>query len=293
MRKLKRLFRKKRYRVVLNYLTLGIIALMLAALYANPFRFAWREWFAAGSYYSHAPLIPIISGFLIWRKRGDFPYIAVNYSMLGFAFLVPGFLLRLLGDVWGSNSISLLSLPCFLTGIALFLFGRKMTRTVLFPLCFLLFMVTIPASLLDVLTFNMKLFAARLSAGPMQLLAYPLIREGNVIHMTQSTVGVEDACSGLGSLISLLALSTLCAYLVRASYPRRILLVLAAVPIAIIANVFRIIGTCLVANSFGAGIATHEVVHIAFGMMVFIIALGILILIGRAIKCRFSIGDVW
>ncbi len=69
-------------------------------------------------------------------------------------------------------------------------------------------MVTIPAYLIDMLTFNMKLFAAQLSAGLMQLVAYPLVREGNVIHMTQSTIGVEDACSGLGSLISLLALST-------------------------------------------------------------------------------------
>jgi len=135
-------------------------------------------------------------------------------------------------------------------------------------------------------TLKMKLFAAHFATIAVQLLGIPLVREGSVVHLSNTTLVVGDPCSGLRSLISLTALGVLYAYLAKTSYPKRITLVLASIPIAIIANIIRVIGVIVVANFYGNRIVTDGLLHDAFGFSVFVIALAGLILAGRILGCQ-------
>jgi exosortase/archaeosortase family protein len=92
-------------------------------------------------------------------------------------------------------------------------------------------------------------------------------------------------------LISLSALGILFAYIVRASYPRKIVLFLLSIPIALLANMIRTTATILIANVYGNKIVTDGLLHTAFGLMVFVIAFAFLFLAGRLLKCQISQND--
>ena len=102
---------------------------------------------------------------------------------------------------------------------------------------------------------------------------------------------IGDPCSGLRSLISLAALGMLYAYLAKGSYPKRIALFLASIPIAIIANIIRVIGVIVVANFYGNRIVTDGLLHEGFGLSVFVVALAGLILAGRILGCQIFTKD--
>ena len=153
-------------------------------------------------------------------------------------------------------------------------------------------MAPAPMQFIAATTLQMKLFAAHIAAIAVQLLDIPLVREGSTVYLSNTTLVVGDPCSGLRSLISLTALGVLYAYFAKTSYPKRIALVLASIPIAIIANIIRVIGVIVVANFYGNRIVTDGLLHTAFGFSVFVIALAGLILVGRILGCQMFKKDI-
>ncbi|MBC8234526.1 exosortase/archaeosortase family protein [bacterium] len=265
---------------------IGFIVLLLVVIYYPTAGWMWTRWFWADSYYSHGPLIPLVSGVLIWLKRRELAEAQISYSKPGIFILSAGLFLHLLSALVFIQSISGFSLPIVMIGLVLYLFGWEITRIVLFPLGFLFFIAPAPLQFIAATTLKMKLFAAHISAIAVQLLGIPMVREGSIVHLSNTTITVGDPCSGLRSLISLTALGVLYAYLAQSSYPKRVALVLASIPIAIIANIIRVIGVIVVANSYGNRIVTDGLVHDAFGFSVFVIALAGLILTGRILGCQ-------
>lgn len=132
-------------------------------------------------------------------------------------------------------------------------------------------MVPWPAIVLNTLTFPLQLLAARLSTASLQLIDLPVYREGNVIFLPHTTLEVVEACSGIRSLVSLLALAMVFAYMTQRAAWQRLLLVLAAIPIAIIANAFRIWGTGVLAHFYGSQVA-EGFYHTFAGWLVFVVA---------------------
>ena len=265
---------------------IGFIVLLLAAIYYPTASWMGIRWFKADSYYSHGPLIPLVSGVLLWLKRRELAETRISSSRLGLFILSAGLLLHILSALMLIQSISAFSLPIVIIGLVLYLFGWEVTRVVLFPLGFLFFMAPAPMQLVAATTLKMKLFAAHIATIAVQLLDIPLVREGSTVHLSNTTLVVGDPCSGLRSLISLTALGVLYAYFAKTSYPKRIALVLASIPIAIIANIIRVIGVIVVANFYGNRIVTDGLLHDAFGFSVFVIALAGLILVGRILGCQ-------
>jgi exosortase len=147
-------------------------------------------------------------------------------------------------------------------------------------------MAPAPMQFIAATTLQMKLFAAHIAAIVVQFLGIPLVREGSVVHLSNEMIVIGDPCSGLRSLISLTALGMLYAYLAKGSYPKRIALFLSSIPIAIIANIIRVIGVIVVANFYGNRIVTDGLLHEGFGLSVFAIALAGLILAGRTLGCQ-------
>jgi exosortase len=138
-----------------------------------------------------------------------------------------------------------------LAGLTLLLLGGAWLRALAFPLAFLVFAVPIPAVIRNVIAFPLQLFAAQTAAFCLGGAGVPVVREGNVIVLAQTTLEVADACSGIRSLQALLALGAVYAYLTQRRLWKRLVLFLSAIPIAIAGNAFRVSGTGFLAHFFG------------------------------------------
>ena len=270
---------------------IAFILLLLILIYYPIFVWMWQRWFATDSYYSHGPLIPVVSIALIWLRRQKLANASVTSSKLGLGLLVAGLILHIASAsarVYFSSAYSFLIV---LLGLILYSFGREVTRVIFFPLCFLIFMIPAPMAVVSASALKMKLFTAHISVSIIQLFGTPAVREGSMVHMPNTSTVVGDPCSGLRSLISLTALGVLYAYIVKASYPRKAVLLLSSIPIAVIANMIRTVAVLLIANSYGNEIITDGVLHKGFGLMVFVIAFAGLFLAGRLLGCRIPQKD--
>ena len=174
--------------------------------------------------------------------------------------------------------VSRLMLILSLISLAWYYFGLRLVKIILFPLLFLFFMVPIPVSLINHITLPMKTFATNMAVPMIQMFNIPLVQEGNIIHLTTCTLEVAEACSGIRSLVSMLMLGVLFAYMTKDNNVKKIILVLFSPIIAIMVNVIRITGTGILANFFGEKVA-RGYVHDVSGYLVFILGFSILFLL--------------
>ncbi len=168
-------------------------------------------------------------------------------------------------------------------GIVYCLCGREMVRSVFLPVGFLVCMIPIPSILFNVVAFPLKLLAANIATNIIQLLNIAVVRDGNIIHLTGITLEVADACSGIRSLMSMIALGVAYAYLFQNSMLIRTILVLFIVPITIIANVARVTGTGILSHYVGPS-AASGFFHEFAGIFVFLAAFAMFIMVGTIVK---------
>jgi exosortase len=246
-------------------------ALSLTALYASIVSALAVQWWADANY-SHGFLVPLFSAFLVWRQRARLKALAPCGSMLGLPVLVGGIGLLVLGDLGAENFLMRTSLIVILAGLVLFHLGLRAFRIVLFPLGFLFFMIPLPAVVFYAVTFPLQRLAAAQAAWTLDALGVPVLLDGNVIHLSQISLGVTEACSGIRSLISLLAAALAGAYLLISSGWAMAALVASAVPITILANAGRVVATGLIGQWFGVDYAlgfSHEFAGVAVYLLAF------------------------
>jgi len=256
-------------------LVASAFALFLAALYSSIGRALVAQWWDDANY-AHGFLVPLFSGFLVWRQRGRLRVLAPRGSALGLPVLLGGIGLLVLGDLGSENFLMRSSLIVILAGLVLFHLGARVFRTVLFPLSFLFFMVPLPGVVFYAVTFPLQRLAAEQAAWVLDLLGVPVLLDGNVIHLSQISLGVTEACSGIRSLISLLAAAVAGAYLLLPSGWAMAVLVASAVPITILANVGRVVTTGLIAQWVGVEYAAGFF-HEFAGLVVYLFAVGCLV----------------
>jgi exosortase len=237
--------------------TLGLI---LAALYWGILRDLGRQWWDDANY-SHGFIVPIFSGYLIWRERERLLALVPRGTAWGLLLLLGGIGALVLGDLGAENFLSRSSLIVILAGLVLFIVGAEAFRLTVFPLCYLFFMVPIPAILFYAVTFPLQQLAAEQAAWALDVLGVPVLLDGNIIHLSQISLGVTEACSGIRSLISLFAGAVAWAYLLLPGGWPMLAFVLATVPITILANAGRVVATGLIGQWFGVEYASgffHE-----------------------------------
>ncbi len=263
------------------------LGLILAALYWAILRDLGRQWWDDANY-SHGFIVPIFSGYLIWRERDQLRALVPRGTAGGFVVLLGGIAALLLGDLGAENFLSRSSLIVILAGLVLFILGDEAFRLTVFPLCYLLFMVPIPAILFYAVTFPLQQLAAEQAAWALDVLGVPVLLDGNTIHLSQISLGVTEACSGIRSLMSLFAGAVAWAYLLLPGGWPMFVFVLATVPITILANVGRVVATGLIGQWFGVYYASgffHELAGWVIYLFAFLCLAGLHLLIswvGRA-----------
>ena len=268
------------------YKILPIIILTIA-VYTPAFIGLGQKFLAADSYYSHGFLVPLVSAYLIWRKRKRIESLlsAASSSGTGLILLVTGLSLHFISTALKINFASYLSLPIVLGATALYLFGKRITRELLFPLAFLIFMLPLPSVLIIAISFKMKLLAAQLACWAVNMIGIQVTRDGSTVYLPHASLVVGDPCSGLRSLISLLALGAVFTQFIRGSALRKSAFFLSAIPVAIISNVLRIILLILVTYVYGEK-AALGFFHDFTGMLVFVFAFIGLIIAARLLRCQ-------
>jgi len=194
-----------------------------------------------------------------------------------------GLFLLVFGKAGTIDFVMRFSFLMVLVGLSLFLLGTNIIKSALFPLSYLVFMIPLPSVLYNDLTFRLKLLASILSTKLLALIGIHAFREGNIIHLNQTSLQVIDACSGLRSLISLLALAVLFAYFTQKSIWKRLSLVLLTIPITIFSNSCRLTVTAILVDHIGPQ-ATEGFFHIFTGIIMFVIALVLLVLCGTILQ---------
>jgi len=258
----------------------GVIYLLA---YVPNFIWMWDRWFARDSYYSHGILIPFVTLVLIWQMRDELAQIKKTPSAWGMPLIIVGMLMHAFGSLMRVYFISGFSMLVVLIGFIHFFYGSAVFKKILFPILFLGFMIPVPLYIITNISFTMKIFAAKIAAAVLSNSGIPAVRDGSVIRMQHAQVIVDDVCSGLRSLISLMALGSIFAYWMKAAMTRRYILFLTTIPIAILTNVFRIIFLSSVAEIWGAQYAVGFL-HDASGFCVFALAFVLLFTMGKILE---------
>jgi exosortase A len=260
----------------------AIIVACLVLLYFRVLQGLVSDWIHMPDF-SHGFLIPIVSFYFVYERRKELSALSPSTAWGGFGLIVLGILFFLLGNLATEFFTMRFSMLVVLGGIVLFLLGKEFFKTLLFPIVFLIFMIPIPSVLMDRITFPMQLFASKVAAKSLYLIGIPALREGNIILLANTSLEVAEACSGIRSLISLLALSVVFAYFSQKTTLKRVLLVLSTFPIAIIANAARVTGTGILAHHYGDKVA-QGFFHGFSGWILFVVAFVCLFLLGAMLS---------
>jgi exosortase len=197
----------------------------------------------------------------------------------------------MLGDVAAEEFLMRTSFVLLITGLTLSHLGTEVCRRVVFPLAFLLFMVPLPAVVFNAIAFPLQNLAAHNAEWVLDRLGTPVLRDGNIIHLTDVTLGVTEACSGIRSLISLLALAVAWAYLTLPGVGSMIVLVVSAVPVTVVANAGRVVLTGLIGQYFGV-VYAQGFFHSFSGWIIFLFAFVCLLAVHQLLRFLSSVSDV-
>ena len=259
-----------------------IVVAAIVTLYATNFEKLFSDW-SVDENYSHGFFVPIAFFWMLWRQRHELESTKVSPRSWGILIVFMALLQLAAGTMGAENFVAHSSLLTLLCGITLFLFGIEMLRLVAFPIAWLLFMIPLPSIIFYSITFPLQLLASKLAVGILDLLRVPNVCEGNVIYLANFTAGVVEACSGIRSLVSMLAFAVLIGYLLNMSVRSRWILAITAVPIALGMNAARIAGTGLAGNYWGARWA-EGFFHTFSGWVLFIGCLGLMLGVVRLLR---------
>jgi len=266
---------------------LGLIASIV--LSAAAFGFLYRrviaklvyDWMNDGNY-SHGFLIVPIAAYLVWERRTRLTAEPIKPSAFGLVIL-GGSLATLGAGILGAELfLSRVSMIGVVAGVVLFTMGWRALRRLAFPIAFLLLMIPIPAIIFNQIAFPLQLLASKAAEFTLSGLGIPVLREGNVIVLANTSLEVAEACSGIRSLISLVTLAIVYGYFTDKRVWARLVLALAAVPVAVFANGVRVAGTGVAAHYYGPA-AAEGFFHTVSGWTLFVVAFVMLFGIQRVL----------
>jgi exosortase len=248
-----------------------ILSGLVLLLYAPVLKSLVLQWWSDPDY-SHGFFVPLFSGYILWHQRECWMKTEIKPSNFGLLVMLGAVGLLLVGSLGAELFTSRFSLLLLLVGMVLFLTGWKFLRAVSFPLCFLIFMIPLPQIVYNQITFPLQLLASRFATFWLELVGVPVLRDGNILVLSNYSLEVVEACSGIRSLMTLISLAIIYGYLLERRLWVRILLFVLMVPSAIVSNAIRIMGAAMMAYRFGPA-AAEGFLHEFSGWVIFLVSL--------------------
>jgi exosortase len=193
----------------------------------------------------HAFFVPVVAGYIVWLKREQLLALPWRINGWGLMVVLLGGLQLIIATLGVELFLSRTALLVSLTGCLLYLGGWQVLHLLAFPLLLLLFMVPIPAILYNEITFPLQMFASRVAELGLTVVGIPVLREGNILELPSQRLSVVEACSGIRSLLTLSFMSLVYAHFFDEKRWMKPTLLVAVVPIAVIANAGRVMITGL------------------------------------------------
>lgn len=237
--------------------------------------------------FSHGFVVPAFSAFLLWQRRASLARMSLKPSWAGVGVVALALAVLIVGQTGAELFLARLSLLLLASGLIALFLGWHYLQAVLFPMGFLVLMIPIPAIVFNQITFPLQLLASRLATEGLSWLGVPVLREGNIIVLPAMALEVAEACSGIRSLMSLATLAIIYGYLMDRNVSVRVLLAVASVPIAVLANGSRIVGTGLLVQYWDPDKA-EGFFHAFSGWLIFVVSLGMLYVLHRALRVIFA-----
>jgi exosortase len=257
---------------------------LLALVYHRTAAVLWRTWHGNDNY-SHGPLVPLVSLTLAWLARDRWRTAPSIPDKRGLILVALACLLQVAGVRSDIFALECYSVVVMAFGLCLTFQGPARTRVMAFPLGFLVFMMVFPPLVVVNLSYALKEFTVAVAVRLAEACGVILQRSGMTIFLTDGRIRIENPCSGLRSLVALLATGAVFAYLQPGGWWRRAALCLAAIPLAMLGNALRITLILLVGHYASVKQATGTF-HDRSGYVVYCLALLGLVLIRRLLAPR-------
>jgi exosortase len=258
---------------------LVVVGTELALLYAPTMQWLWTRWTMSVWHNAHGMFVPPLVAYLAWQELREHPELRDRAgSAMGFVLLAPALLLRALDAGIHTELLSAISLVLALPGLSLLFLGTERTRRTAFPLCFMLFALPIPLGITETAHVVLRQITVAAVSTLLPLLGVTVYTEGTTLHLGRGALQIADACSGFSTLYAALAVATLAAYMT-SSIGRRILVLVAAAPIAIASNLVRVLVLVLLVQWRGPAVL-ETFLHPLSGLMTFALSLPVIFWLG-------------
>lgn len=262
-----------------------IMILLVIATFYPALQGLFQSWYQSDDN-SHGFLIIPCCIYFVWRSKNRWAAVQVKPEKLGAVALVISLCLYIFAQFAGISTLGSLSFIATIWSIVLFFYGLPMLKALIFPLSLLFLMIPIPAQLYSMATVPLQLFVSKLGTAIAAIFNIPILREGNVLHLPEHTLAVVQACSGLRSLMALITLSVIFGYMTLRKKSLRTILVLSAIPAAVLVNVVRIVLMIIAYYYFDIDLA-HGSIHTAFGTVIFVFAI-MIVFLGKRILSKWD-----
>ena len=264
-----------------------------------------RDWWSDENY-SHGLLVPFVIAFIVWRDWDSLKKAVMKSPVwLGGAVILFALLLLAAGTLGAELFTQRMSMVLMLAGLAVYFFGTKILQLLAVPFALLLLAIPIPQIVFNRIALPLQGFASQMAVWGIRLFDVPTVRLGNVIDIlprgSTQTISLEvvEACSGIRSLMTLVTLALILGYFTRrddrgrfanfstADFWRTAVLMVSAVPIAVLTNAARVSVTGILTYYYGKQ-ATENTWHELSGWLVYLVALALLLGVNYLLKriCR-------
>ncbi len=259
-------------------LTIVIVSAVVGIFFISTLQWLVISWLN-NAYYSHGFLVPLISGYLIYNMREDLKKLEKKQTLEGLAIFLAGIIMYGIGSLNTIRFISGFSLIVTIFGLILYIYGWKFINKIRFPLLFLIFMIPLP--IMDLIAPPAQAISAVGATDISNLIGLSVSRDGYTLNTPGGHYEVAVECSGINSLISLISLSTIFAFLLEGGILMKMIIFFSSIPIAMAGNIFRITSVLVVGNVYGIE-AAEGYFHQFSSIVLFMVALVGLFAVGRS-----------
>src|SRR6266404_6116946 len=261
--------------LIVRYWRPAVLAATVAAVFGPTLAILGRQWWEDPNY-SHGLVLPFLCAFIIWRQKEELASVPIRPTIWGSVIVIASLILLLVGSLGAELFLARMAFVGTCVGLLLYFAGTPMLRKLAFPIGLFLLSIPIPALIFNEIVFPLQLVASRFATFCLERVdVMPVLREGNLLVLPGYTLEVVEACSGIRSLMSLIALAVAYGYFLEKRVWMRWLLVFAVFPLAIFSNGIRVFISAILTHYWGLA-AAEGFLHSFSGWAIFVVSMVLL-----------------